>query len=282
MSKKKKQPELHLGRAWNQSSKCWENIDLLWRNDGVRLSYDPIHNIYNKLIYGGEGVNWRALMDYMDLREYNLLAGLTNTGFQDLFVSVGMYSDVIGALHVQYEISGMPVPGSKGQMVFNKVYRAELPKHIEEKIKESYNLALNVAAGYDVERADRTAEKLIRERRELLGKALEYAKANVADIEQRIAMLCGPENTKEEKMDEEKRFIEEARRMRTCARNMVSLTQVTIEGLEMKKTRAGDALKKETLSNQIMQRRLLSDGYQNLAECLYDVIRIYESIKEEK
>lgn len=82
-------------------------------------------------------------------------------------------------------------------------------------------------------------------------------------------------------MDEEKRFIEEARRMRTYAQNMVSLTQVTIEGLEMKKTRAGDALKKETLNNQIMQRRLLSDRYQNLAECLYDVIRIYENIKED-
>lgn len=48
----------------------------------------------------------------------------------------------------------------------------------------------------------------------------------------------------EDKMDEEKRFIEEARRMRTYAQNMVSLTQVTIEGLEMKKTRAGNALKK--------------------------------------
>lgn len=83
-------------------------------------------------------------------------------------------------------------------------------------------------------------------------------------------------------MDEEKRFIEEARRMQTYAQNMVSLTQVAIEDLEMKKTKAGDALKKETLNNQIMQRRLLSDGYQNLAECLYDVIRIYENIKEEK
>lgn len=30
-----------------------------------------------------------------------------------------------------------------------------------------------------------------------------------------------------------------------------------------------------------MQRRLLSDGYQNLAECLYDVIRIYENMKED-
>lgn len=83
-------------------------------------------------------------------------------------------------------------------------------------------------------------------------------------------------------MDEEKRFIEEARRMRTYAQNMVSLTQVTIEGLEMKKTRARDALKKEALNNQIMQRRLLSDGYQNLAECLHDVVRMYENIKEEK
>jgi hypothetical protein len=83
-------------------------------------------------------------------------------------------------------------------------------------------------------------------------------------------------------MDEEKRFIEEARRMRTYVQNLVSLTQVTIEGLEMKKTRAGDALKKEALNNQIMQRRLLSDGYQNLAECLHDVVRMYENIKEEK
>ena len=80
-------------------------------------------------------------------------------------------------------------------------------------------------------------------------------------------------------MDEEKRFIEEARRMRTYAQNMVSLTQITIEELHKKKTGAGDALKKETLNNQIMQRRLLSDGYQNLTECLYDVIRIYENIK---
>ncbi len=83
-------------------------------------------------------------------------------------------------------------------------------------------------------------------------------------------------------MDEEKRFIEEARRMKTYAQNMVSRAQVIIEGLEMKKTKARDALKKETLGNQIMQQRLLSDGYQNLAECLYDVIRIYENIKEEK
>lgn len=199
MSKTKEQCKLHLGRAWNQFHKCWESIDLLWRNDGIRLSYDPIHNIYDKMIYGGEGVNWRALMDYMDLREYNLLAGLTETGFKNLFESVGMYSDVIGALHVQYEISGMPVPGSKGQTIFNQLYRAELPKHIKEKIRESHAIATSIATEFTVQLADRTAKKLIKERRERLNKTLEYAKANVADIEQRIAMLCGPENTKEEK-----------------------------------------------------------------------------------
>lgn len=80
-------------------------------------------------------------------------------------------------------------------------------------------------------------------------------------------------------MDEEKRFIEEARRMRTYAQNMVSRAQVIIEGLGLKKTKARNAVKKDTLDNQIMQQRLLSDGYQNLAECLYNVIKTYESVK---
>ena len=199
MGGKKKQPKLYLGTAWNQFHKHWETIDLLWGDDGIRLSYDPIHNVYDSPVYGHSGVDWLKLLDYMDLREYNLIAGLSETRFQELFTSLGMYSDVIDALHVQYEVSGMRLPIDKDRTIFNKAHRVDLLKQIDEKINESYDFAMKVVMEYDVKLADRTAGRLLKERREKLNKLLECAKADVADIEQRITMLCGPEDEKEEK-----------------------------------------------------------------------------------
>lgn len=82
-------------------------------------------------------------------------------------------------------------------------------------------------------------------------------------------------------MDEEKRFIDDVKKMLVPVQNMVSLKNVKIRELQETLARARSLSKKEDLAAEIEYQKLQRDAYDCLAQSMRGVTKICKGEKND-